>query len=244
MSLTASASGNRMQLWSKELFKDVIDGMYFTQNGLMGKGDNNIVQLFDDLKKSPGDRITVPLTAKLTGSGVTGDSELEGNEESILVAGLVFLLERGVPGRTLEAMRVDEQLARAMGVNVAIWRAATFVLCAALGGLAGAANTLQIGLATPEAASFSVIIEVLTIVVVGGTGAWYGPLMGAFVILWLPEVLSFSGEWRTIVQGLVVVLIVVFMPNGFVGLVQRLASMVSRRRASNDGAASQLGATS
>lgn len=161
-----------------------------------------------------------------------------------LVAGLVFLLECGVPGRTLEAMRVDEQLARAMGVNVAIWRAATFVLCAALGGLAGAANTLQIGLATPEAASFSVIIEVLTIVVVGGTGAWYGPLMGAFVILWLPEVLSFSGEWRTIVQGLVVVLIVVFMPNGFVGLVQRLASMVSRRRASNDGAASQLGATS
>lgn len=83
MSLTASASGNRMQLWSKELFKDVIDGMYFTQNGLMGKGDNNIVQLFDELKKSPGDRITVPLTAKLTGSGVTGDSELEGNEESI-----------------------------------------------------------------------------------------------------------------------------------------------------------------
>jgi hypothetical protein len=83
MSLTASASGNRMQLWSRELFKDVIDGMYFTQNGLMGKGDNNIVQLFDELKKSPGDRITVPLTAKLTGSGVTGDSELEGNEESI-----------------------------------------------------------------------------------------------------------------------------------------------------------------
>lgn len=83
MSNTVSTSANRMQLWSRELFKDVIDGMYFTQNGLMGEGDNNIVQVFPNLKKSPGDRIVVPLTAKLSGSGVTGDDELEGNEESI-----------------------------------------------------------------------------------------------------------------------------------------------------------------
>jgi N4-gp56 family major capsid protein len=72
-----------MELWRKELFKDVIDGMYFTQNGLMGKGDNYIVQVFDELKKSPGDTMTIPLTAKLSGSGVIGDAELEGNEESI-----------------------------------------------------------------------------------------------------------------------------------------------------------------
>jgi len=94
MSLTASASGNRMQLWSKELYKDIIDGMYFTQNGLMGKGDNNIVQLFDDLKKSPGDRITIPLTAKLSGSGVTGDAELEGNEESITAYSESILIDQ------------------------------------------------------------------------------------------------------------------------------------------------------
>lgn len=156
------------------------------------------------------------------------------------VAGLVFLLERGVLGRALEAIRIDEQLARAMGVNVSIWRAATFVLCAAMGGVAGAANTLQIGLVTPEVASFGVIIEVLTIVVVGGTGAWYGPIIGAFVILWLPEVLSFSGEWRTIIQGLVVVVIVVFMPNGFVGIVQRLHAL-TRKRTGEDTASTRSG---
>jgi len=80
---TISRSELRMELWRKELFKDVIDGMYFTQNGLMGKGDNYIVQVFDELKKSPGDTITVPLTAKLSGSGISGDGELEGNEEQI-----------------------------------------------------------------------------------------------------------------------------------------------------------------
>lgn len=94
MSNTTSNSGNRMQLWSKELFKDVIDGMYFTQNGLMGKGDNNVVQLFDDIKKGPGDRIIVPLTAKLSGSGIVGDAELEGNEESITAYSESILIDQ------------------------------------------------------------------------------------------------------------------------------------------------------
>jgi N4-gp56 family major capsid protein len=83
MANTVSVDALRREFWKKELFQDVIDGMYFTQNGLMGEGDNNIVQTFSDLKKESGDTITVPLTAKLSGSGVSGDSELEGNEEAI-----------------------------------------------------------------------------------------------------------------------------------------------------------------
>lgn len=83
MANSVSIDANRQELWRKELFKDVIDGMYFTQNELMGEGDNNIVQTFSELKKSHGDTITVPLTAKLNGSGITGDAELEGNEEAI-----------------------------------------------------------------------------------------------------------------------------------------------------------------
>jgi len=83
MANTISIDGNRVELWRRELLKDVIDGMYFTQNGLMGEGDNNIVQTFSELKKSKGDTITIPLSAKLSSAGVTGDSELEGNEETI-----------------------------------------------------------------------------------------------------------------------------------------------------------------
>jgi N4-gp56 family major capsid protein len=83
MANTVSIDALRREMWRKELFKDVIDGMYFTKNGLMGEGDNNIVQTFSDIKKEKGDTITVGLTAKLNGAGVTGDSELEGNEEAI-----------------------------------------------------------------------------------------------------------------------------------------------------------------
>lgn len=83
MANTVSIAAMRPEIWQKALYKDVIDGMYFTQNGLMGKDDNNIVQLKDELKKSAGDSITYALTAKLSSNGVTGDAEMEGNEEAI-----------------------------------------------------------------------------------------------------------------------------------------------------------------
>lgn len=83
MADSISIDALRPEIWKKELYQDVIDNMYFTKMGLMGTGENNIVQLLDDLTKQKGDTITIGLTAKMSGFGVTGDSELEGNEEKI-----------------------------------------------------------------------------------------------------------------------------------------------------------------
>lgn len=80
---TVSDSGLRAQLWSKELWKDVEDDLFFMKAKLMGTDENNIIFVMDDLKEKQGDRITVPLTTKLSGDGVTGDSDLEGQEEKI-----------------------------------------------------------------------------------------------------------------------------------------------------------------
>lgn len=80
---TESIVALRPALWEKELFADVIDGLYFKESGLMGEGENNIIQVKTGLVKQPGDTVTVGLTAKLTGAGVSGDEELEGNEEAI-----------------------------------------------------------------------------------------------------------------------------------------------------------------
>ena len=81
MSNTVSIDALRPELWQKELYKDVMDNLYMSK--YMGEGENNIVQIKSQLKKSPGDTVTLPLTAKLSGNGITGDSELEGNEEAI-----------------------------------------------------------------------------------------------------------------------------------------------------------------
>ena len=83
MSLTVSIDALRPELWQKALYEDVMRGLYFVEGGLMGEDENNIIQVKNDLQKSKGDTITVGLTTRLTGAGVSGDSELEGNEEAI-----------------------------------------------------------------------------------------------------------------------------------------------------------------
>jgi len=83
MANSVSIAALRPEIWQKELYKDVMDNMFFTSNGLMGEGENSVIQLKNNLKKSKGDSITLPLTTKLSGNGITGDSELEGHEEAI-----------------------------------------------------------------------------------------------------------------------------------------------------------------
>lgn len=80
---TVSNSNLRPIVWQKALYQDVMDNLYFVKGGMMGKGDDNIIQIKDDLTKSQGDTIKYGLTLRLTGTGVNGDSELEGNEEKI-----------------------------------------------------------------------------------------------------------------------------------------------------------------
>jgi len=81
---TASIDALRPEIWQKALYEDRIDNLYFTQNKMMGGDENNIVQILPDLKKEKGDTITLGLTSKMSGEGVDGDNELEGNEERLL----------------------------------------------------------------------------------------------------------------------------------------------------------------
>lgn len=83
MSNTVSIDALRREAWRKELFADVINDLYFMRNGMMGEGVNNIVQVMNDVKKDMGDTVTFGLALKLSGDGVIGDAELEGNEEAI-----------------------------------------------------------------------------------------------------------------------------------------------------------------
>lgn len=83
MANTESIAALRPEIWQKALYKDVMDDLYFVQNGMMGKGENNIVEVKDELAKSNGDTVTFGLSLKLSGNGVTGDNEAEGNEEAI-----------------------------------------------------------------------------------------------------------------------------------------------------------------
>ncbi|WP_214103372.1 branched-chain amino acid ABC transporter permease [Acrocarpospora catenulata] len=147
----------------------------------------------------------------------------------------VALGERGRTGRMLEALRLDDQLAASVGIDVVRARRVAFVLSAALGGLAGSLSALQFSVLTPDEISFALIVDVLTIVVIGGTAAWYGPLIGAVALAWLPELLRWTGDLRPIVQAAIVVVLVVCAPDGAAGLIRAVAARLRRLRRRENG---------
>lgn len=83
MAVTAFATGDALavKLWSKKVSVEALKQTWAYK--FMGKDDNNVIQVFDDTQKSPGDRIRVPLRRLLSANGVQGDNTLEGQEERI-----------------------------------------------------------------------------------------------------------------------------------------------------------------
>jgi N4-gp56 family major capsid protein len=78
---SASIAGLRAELWRKQLFADVQDELYMTR--FIGSGETSMIQEMEDLKAEKGSNISFGLGVKLSGTGVSGDDELEGNEEAM-----------------------------------------------------------------------------------------------------------------------------------------------------------------
>ena len=150
---------------------------------------------------------------------------------TLLVTVLVYVTERGRTGRTLAYMRTDEVLARTLGIHTGRARAAAFVLSSTLGGLAGACSAMLFSLVAPDQGGFTLMVDGLTVVVLGGSGAFFGPLIGAAIVTAFPYLLGFiSIDWRLMVQGLIIVVMSVYFPGGIVGLVRDFSNFSSRRR--------------
>jgi branched-chain amino acid transport system permease protein len=140
----------------------------------------------------------------------------------------IFFWERGRHGRVMESVREDERLASALGVDVPRERVIVFTVSAGLGTLSGALNALMFNTLTADQAGFGLITTVLMVIVLGGTQAWWGPIAGAVIVTWLPEVLRFADDYREVIQGAIVVLVVVYAPDGVVGAARAVRRRVQR----------------
>ncbi len=152
-----------------------------------------------------------------------------------LVAGsaaLVYLLldnlVRSPVGDTLRAIREDEVSAASLGVNGAVWKAFAFSLGAAIAGLAGIFYPGFVGTLVPDAFGIIESFTMMAMVIVGGMGTMVGPVIGAIVLTFLPELLRGFGELRLMIYGLALTLVVLFMPGG---IVQAFLHLRSRLRA-------------
>ena len=140
--------------------------------------------------------------------------------------GLMLLLHdfiiRSHIGRALQAIRDDETAASALGVPVTRYKLRMFVLAAVLAGVAGMCFSVMSLRVDPSMSEFRVLVSILTIAVVGGLGTRFGPLLGAIVVVLIPQVLVSFGELETLVYGAFILVFLVFMPHGLSGLLENM----------------------
>jgi branched-chain amino acid transport system permease protein len=158
------------------------------------------------------------------------------------VAAVLFLFWRLRGSRwgfALEAIREDEPAARTMGIHTTAYKLAMLVLGAAVAGLAGALEAHYTFMVAPNGFAFGRVVEMLVFAVVGGAMAFWGPVVGAAFLTVLPELLRElaplvgiePGPLRLLVNGLVLLAVILFLPNGMASLPARVRERRQARRA-------------
>ena len=117
-------------------------------------------------------------------------------------------------GLASRAVRDDPLAASAMGVSIAQVRTVTFALGAALVGMAGAIQGHYVLVISPHDLGFFVSLNFVIFLLFGGLQTMWGPVLGAVLLTALPEILRFSNQYRLILYGLVIVLVVLRRPDG------------------------------
>jgi branched-chain amino acid transport system permease protein len=146
---------------------------------------------------------------------------------AVLVYVLVDNLVRSPVGDTLRAIREDEVSAASLGINRALWKAFAFGVGAAIAGLAGCFYPGFVGTLVPDAFNIVESFTMMAMVIVGGMGTMVGPVVGAIVLTFLPELLRGFGELRLMIYGIALTLVVLFMPGGIVQAWIQLKARIS-----------------
>jgi branched-chain amino acid transport system permease protein len=126
----------------------------------------------------------------------------------------LILVSRSRIGRAMEAMREDEAAAGVMGVNLPRYRMTALVVSSALAGLAGCLSAHVSSFIGPNEYGFETAVTILSYALLGGIGSPVAPVLGAAILTLLPEVLRPLADFRLMVNGLIIVLAVLFMPRG------------------------------
>ncbi|NML14654.1 branched-chain amino acid ABC transporter permease [Azohydromonas caseinilytica] len=132
----------------------------------------------------------------------------------VLALFALWQLRRTRIGRAFEAIKEDETAAALMGIDVAAHKMLAFVLGAALAGLAGALNAHLTFFIGPNEYGFDRGVEILTMAILGGINGLSGPVLGAVILTLLPELLRGLKDFRLVVNGLILVVITLFLPRG------------------------------
>ena len=162
------------------------------------------------------------LGQKLTGGalGLNGIPKITQTWHLLLLLALFIYffvrLEQSQIGRALRAIRQDENVAASIGINVVAYKVFAFVVGAIIAGVAGVMSAHLTRFIGPNEFGFDLAVQILAFAVLGGSGTWVGPIIGAFILSFMPELLRFLKQNRAVVNGVILMLTIIYLPNGLV----------------------------
>ncbi|MCD8037377.1 MAG: branched-chain amino acid ABC transporter permease [Clostridiales bacterium] len=135
----------------------------------------------------------------------------------VLTVLVIMAIMNSRVGRAISSIRNDEVAADAMGINVFKYKIMVFSVSAGIAGLAGAYYAYYMGFIDPNAFNFDQSILMLSMTIMGGMASIPGSILGASVLSILPEALRAVNEYRQIIYGLLLAVMVVWKPSGVLG---------------------------
>lgn len=139
---------------------------------------------------------------------------------TIVALVVAWSLVRSRLGREWVAIRDDETLASAIGIDTTRGKLTAFVASAALAGIAGVLTAHSLRGVTPDDFTIWISATVVAMMVIGGRGTFIGPIIGAAFLATLPEFLGKYAEYKMLIYGILLVTVVTLMPEGLVGRVR------------------------
>jgi len=141
----------------------------------------------------------------------------------LVLAAVMAGLLRSPWGRAFAALRDNPIRAESVGINTTFYTLMAFAIGAAYAGVAGALFAPLVGLVEPASFTVATSLSMLLMVIVGGSGRFFGPAVGAVIVVLLPEWLRVAADWYLAIFGLAIVVMMVWLPGGLLSLPGRLA---------------------
>ena len=129
------------------------------------------------------------------------------------------LIEKSDIGAILQSLNDNEMVSRSLGANALSWRIATFVLSAFIAGISGGIYGFYIGFLSPDPFGFRIMVDLIVMNVVGGASTVFGPMLGALLIVPLPELLREAREYQLLIYAGILIFFILFIRQGLVSLI-------------------------
>jgi len=147
---------------------------------------------------------------------------------TFIVIALVRTLVRSQFGEVLAAIRENEERSLLIGFDVRLYKIAAFVISGALCGLSGALRALYDGSAAIDALTIDTSGNFVIYTVVGGVQTLFGPIVGTGLIMWLQNVISAKTDAWRLIEGVIFVAVIIFLPGGLVGSLRKRGFSLAR----------------